>query len=229
MKAGVIAAVDEELNKIESFEENIPLPDHELYDSIKKCVQIRETIELADNRIAQIGRAAVDEISTNEKAKIEQGEIRVSEKPEKITKYTEFLLVEGTFVAVSSGSGRFVFDLISKHTGSEITPVEFDIKGFIEDKESADPWKVGFENRTGNAENGVVHGEELLRDRDMGSVLNNATKNQIGLEYSSNGYLLKVFVVKSGYVEVYQPSNYDSREFINFIESDLLQHINKDN
>jgi len=229
MKAGIIATVEEETDEIESFEEEILLPDHEVYSSIKQCVQIRETIELADNRVARVGRAAVDEISTSEKADIENGEIRVTEKPEMVTKYTEFLLVQGSFIAASSSSGRFVFDLISTHTGSEITPVEFDLNGFIEDRESADPWKVGFENRTGNAENGVVHGEELLRDGELGNALNNSKKNQIGLEYNSDGHLLKVFVTKSGYVEVYQPSNYDSREFIKFIESDLLHNVSNNN
>lgn len=227
MKAGIIATVDGQTDAIESFEEEVQIPDHEVYSSIKQCVQIRETLELADNRVAQLGRAAVDEISTNEKAEIENGEIRVSEKPEMVTKYTEFLLVPGSFIAASSGSGRFVFDLISSHTGSEISPVEFDLNGFIGDRESADPWKVGFENRTGNAENGVVHGEELLTDGELGNALTDSKKNQIGLEYSSDGHLLKVFVAKSGYVEVYQPSNYDSREFIDFIESDLLHHISK--
>lgn len=224
MKAGIIAKVDEEYGTIESFENRIPLAENEVFESLNQCVQIREDIELADGRIAQVGRAAVEEISTDEAANIEDGEIRVFEESEKNTNYTEFLSVPGSFVAASSNSGRFVFDLLSSHVGANVTPVTFNLQGYLEERESADPWKVGFKNRTGNAENGVVHGEELLRDGDLGNPLKEAKKNQIGLEYNKDGYLLKTFVVESGYVEVYQPNNFDTREFIDFVESDLLHH-----
>ena len=85
-----------------------------------------------------------------------------------------------------------------------------------------DIWKVGFYETHKLAENGVVHGNSLLSDEDIGTVLNNSKKNQLGIDYSFNGQPVRVFIAESGYVEIYQPNNFSSMEFATYIRDQII-------
>lgn len=77
----------------------------------------------------------------------------------------------------------------------------------------------------GNAENGVVHGTDLLHDDELSGVLHESNLNQLGLEYPYNGQMLKVNMAESGYFEVYQPSNYESEDYLQFILDEVTHYL----
>ena len=222
MKSGVIASVHG-TGDLNDFYETVE-PQAEEFNQLEQCVQITEEISLSNGKVARLGRAAIEDLSDVEDVRISDGVIRQYERPEKITLYTDFLFVPDSFVAIASSSGTFAFDLIEQNASVSVEQIEFDLEGYTEQNPDAGPWKVGFYDRIGNAENGVMHGEQLLNDSEIGSVLGTSKKNQVGLEYNHDGHLLKTFVTRSGYVEVYQPSNYSSSDFVGFIESELLPH-----
>jgi hypothetical protein len=222
MKSGVIAEAHGTGN-VNDFYETVT-PESERFDELEQCVEVTENIQLSDGREAQLGRAAIQDLNDIEDIHIDEGTIRRYEAPEKVTLYTDFLYVPDSFITVSSGSGIFAFNLIDSKFSISIDMVEFDLDDYVEQHPDADPWKIGFYDRIGNAENGVVHGEQLLKDSNVGDVLGTSKKNQVGLEYNFEGHLVKTFVVQSGYVDVYQPSNFETSEFVNFVETELLPH-----
>ena len=222
MKSGVIAEAYGTEN-INDFYETVT-PESERFDELEQCVEVTENIQLSDGREAQLGRAAIQDLNDIEDIRIDEGIIRKYESSEKVTLYTDFLYVPDSFIAVSSGSGTFAFNLIDSKMSISIDMIKFDLDNYVEQHPDADPWKIGFYDRIGNAENGVVHGEQLLKDSNVGDVLGTSKKNQVGLEYNFEGYLVKTFVVQSGYIDVYQPSNFETFEFVNLIETELLPH-----
>lgn len=220
MRGGVIGIVDGDFDEIEPFSEKFSQDDKEL----SRCVEIRQK-KVTENGIpVQTGRVATQRIDKQETVEINDGQISVYETPEVATLYTEFVTVPGEFVAVSSGTGVFAFDTIGRRTNTNIERVELDLDSYADTRPEANPWKIGFYGHLGEANNGVVHGSSVLDDSDFGDVLQDTKKNQLGLEFTRGSELMKVMMAESGYVEVYQPSNYDSVEYAEFVIDEVLAH-----
>jgi hypothetical protein len=221
MKAGVIGTVDGDFEELNSFSETFIQGETEL----ERCIEVRQT-QVTDGGVpVQTGRVATQKLDEQETVEINDGQISVYEQPDVTTLYTEFLTVPGEFVAVSNSSGVFAFDTIGRRTNTNIERAELDLDSYAEAHAEATPWKVGFYGHLGEADNGVIHGASVLEDSDFGDVLQDAQKNQLGLEFTRDGEVMKVTMAESGYVEVYQPSNYDSAEYAEFVAEEILQHI----
>ncbi|PSP37904.1 hypothetical protein BRC71_07955 [Halobacteriales archaeon QH_7_65_31] len=220
MKAGVIGLVDGNFDELESFSETFTQDDTEL----SRCVEVRQT-QVTDSGVpVQTGRVATQKLDEQETVEINDGQISVYETPDVTTLYTEFVSVPGEFVAVSSSSGIFAFDTIGRRTNTNIQRAELDLDSYAESRPESSPWKVGFYGHLGEADNGVVHGTSVLEDSDFGNVLQDAKKNQLGLEFTRDSEVMKITMADSGYVEVYQPSNYDSAEYAEFVVEEVLPH-----
>lgn len=223
MKGGLIAEIEGDRVELEDHQTVVPVEGEE-FDELQHCIQIRNQITLPDGRKAQAGRAAIEDTTERETVEIRDGMISAYDRREKTTLYTEFVYLPGRFIAASTSRGSFVFHLIEEQANISANRIQFDLNEFLNDHRDAVPWKVGFYGRVGNAENGVVHGSELLRDSDIGDILNSANKNQIGLEYNYSGHLVKMFLTEGGYSEIYQPSNFDTGEFAQFVSDELLEY-----
>ena len=227
MRAGVIAVVesDELLNE---FQNEVLLNDDRSFSNLKQSIQIRQELELDDGRHAQIGRAAIEDIHEVENVTInESGEISTRTIEEKFTRYTEFVFVSNSFISVESSSGEFLFDLLNNQLGIDVNRVDINLDKLASDHEDALTWKVGFNDRGSNAENGIVHGDDVFQDPEVGDVLGASNKNQLGLEYEYRSDIIKVFLTESSYIEVYQPSNYDTKDFVQFVENEILHLTQK--
>lgn len=77
----------------------------------------------------------------------------------------------------------------------------------------------------GNAKNGVVHGTDLLHDDELSAILHESNLNQLGVEYPYDGQMLKINMAESGYFEVYQPSNYESEDYLQFILEEVTHYL----
>jgi hypothetical protein len=222
MKAGVIGTVEGDFGELNSFETTVEQGDFEL----KQCIDVRRGFTLPSGVGAYYGQAAMEQIVDEEQVQIEGGEISIYEKPQKTASYTEFLTVPGEVTVVNSGAGSFAFSMIGSETKTNIERAEINLSGFAADHEDdSDPWKVGFYGHMGNAENGVVHGTALLHDDELSGVLHESNLNQLGVEYPYEGQMLKVNMAESGYFEVYQPSNYESKDYLQFILDEMMQYI----
>lgn len=220
MKAGVIGVIEDDFDAISSFEVNSKQGDQEL----TRCVEIRQTIR-RENIEVQVGRAATQELTEQEEVQIREGSVVVSNRTKPNTKYTEFLLVPGEFIAVSNGGGAFAFDLIGSQESSQISRAKIDLQGLWEQSNKVSPWKAGFYAHQGNAETGVIYGEDVLKDDDFGNGIDEAQLNQLGLDYSPEDDAIKMTATESGYVEIYQPENYDEIDYAKYVRSEILPHV----
>lgn len=168
----------------------------------------------------------MEQVVDEEEIQINNEEISIYEQPQKTASYSEFLAVPGEVVIVNSGAGSFAFSMIGSETNTSIERAEIDLSVFAADHEDDfDPWKVGFYGHVGNAENGVVHGTDLLHDDKLSDVLYESNLNQLGVEYPYDDQMLKVNMAESGYFEVYQPSNYESGDYLQFILDEMTHYL----
>lgn len=226
MESGVIALVDGP-ETLSEFHDSMPFDNDAPFSKSERSIEIRNTQKLENGKELYQGRAAKEELTERDSTEINSdGSITASTTIEKDTRYTEFLFVPDEFVAVESSAGTFLFELLTHRTPHTIVSIKFDLDGYLLDNDDAFVWKLGFKERGANAENGVVHGYDLLEDQEVGNILAPTEKNQLGLECSFNSDKIKLFLAESGYVDVYQPSNYDSKDFASLILDELLQYSN---
>lgn len=227
MKAGVVGLVHGELESISSFHDTFERDGTEFTYSF----QIENTDYTEDGHEVLSGQAATQEVEDETSVSVdrETGEIVVHDEPIKKGKHTRFVAVPDEFVAVKSGSGTFVFDILSfEYNISGVNRAEIDLNSYAEryyTAEGVDPWQVGFYGNIGNAEKGVVYGEDVFSDDEIGEVLERSQLNQLGLQWEEDGYILKTTMSESGYVELYQPSSYGSTEFSEFILNKVYEFM----
>ncbi|MDZ7689100.1 MAG: hypothetical protein U5J64_10390 [Halobacteriales archaeon] len=220
--SGVIGTVDGSFDRIDSWESSEKVDGK----TVSRCVEIQETDTTSfENSTLQKGRAAAQRISTRQIMDISDGSIKSQEEEFVDTAYTEFISLSNEFIAVESSSGKFAFDLLASNLPVRIDGAEFDLEGYLEDHPDSSPWQVSFYGHTGEAEKGTVYGSRIFDDSDMGSVVENCPKSQIGLVVERDDYEIKFSLTEQGYVTIYQPSNYDKIEFAKFVKEDLLPYI----
>lgn len=222
MKAGVIGVVTGTFRKVNSTTKTVETDGHEL----QKVLEIDRVFSLPSGEMAFAGRAAVEEMRTEEEATIEDGEIQVTERSEPVTRATEFVGITGEFVVVESGSGTFAFDLIASETETDATieRATLDLDAYYEGHGAATPWKAGFYGTNEKGINGIFHGDDLRTDHDIDVILQHSSLNQVGLSYAFDGNDLKMTAAQSGYVELYQPSDFESGEYLAYLRDELLPH-----
>lgn len=221
MKAGVIGMVEDEFDVVGSFTDTVTEDGHEL----QRCLVIDRVFSLQSGEMAFAGRAAADVVSDTTTASISSGDIDVQRSSQIETQFTEFVGVSGEFVVVSSSDGTFAFDLIAHETGTSIDRATLDLDAFFSDHESATPWKVGV-NDTGNGGmNGIFHGEDLRSNHDLAEIIESSTLNQVGLSHGYGGSDVKMTASRSGYAEVYRPSDFDSTEYLEYLNEEILPFV----
>jgi len=195
-------------------------------ENLHQCIEVQRELKTEQGIPLYEGRAAVETIEEREQVDISDGEITQKQTPTKVTKYTRFLSCPGEFVVAGDSSGVFVFDLIaSQHPGATVMESEFDLRGYLLEQENADPWKAGFYGKSGKAENGVIHGDQVFDDSDFGEVVGDCQLNQIGLQIKDETSKIKMTAAESGYIEVYQPSDFSSEEFADYILNSVIHHL----
>jgi len=221
MKAGVLGLVSEFTEPFESDINTVQLED----EPLQRAIEIRHSTTSSNGNLVQVGRAAVEQLDSKDTVEINEdsGSIQLVEETVREQKYTEFVAVPGEFVAVGSGSGLFAFDLLSEQR-PEITISEcsLDLSAIYDRSNNAHPWQVGFYGNIGHAEKGVVYGDDIFSDEEIGEVLERSQLNQLGLRYEFADETVKTTMSQSGYVEVFQPSNWDAPEFADFVISEIL-------
>ena len=228
MKSGVIGVVSGEFDDLRS-EVNTFTKDGE---ELREAIEILDTVD-SDMGEALYGRAAVEDITRDEGPVINDGQIEVKSYTETETKMTEFLVVPGEFVIVENGSGTFAFNLIGRQVGALIERGEVNLDAYInylqDQNRDQEAWQVGFYGNGGEAQKGVVYGNNVLEDSDVGGVLDISEINQLGISYSTRDHSMKITVTESGYTNVYQPSDFESEDFLNFFSSELAPYVSHPN
>jgi len=223
MEAGKISLVESDSNSLEEFYGSNPTDKASPFDELAETVEIKQEVQLEDGRTGYSGLAAIEQIESVEQPSIaEGGGITQEERLEKQVIYTEFVFVPDSFLAVGSSKGEFLIPLLTRQTSHTVFPAKIDMEVVIDYTEEANVWKIGFEDRGEEVENGVIHGMNLFDDPEIGDLLGILPKNQLGIRFQFGDDLANVFVTKSGYVEIYQPDHFDTEEFIRYVEKYIL-------
>lgn len=223
MQSGKLALLNSEVENLEDEVFEYTLPEKSPFDSVISSVRVDEVLSLNRGVKCIVGRAAQEDVERTESEEIESdGQISENKTAQKITRTTQFLLVPDVFLLVGSSSGEFLFPLLNEETNHSAYPAEISVDGFASDHDSAEYWKVGFTGRGDGAENGVVHGDTVFSDSEIGDVVGSADKNQLGVNFEYNGELLKLFVTESGYIDLY--GTQESAEFAEFMMDVIMPY-----
>jgi hypothetical protein len=221
MKAGVLGVVDGRFTAVDSFTETVTVGDRDL----ERCLAIDRVFSLPTGDMGFEGRAAAERAVTRETASIEGDDIAVDETTETVTEFVSFCGVPGEFVVVENGGGTFAFDLVGQDTGTDIARATLDLDGFYDAHDPTAVWKTGFFGGGEAATNGVFHGDDLRETHDLDGLLADARLNQLGLGYRRDGDDVKMWASRSGYVQVYRPSEYDTGDYLAYLASEVVPHV----
>lgn len=221
MKGGIIGRVDGHFEVVDDVTETVQKDDHEL----ARRLEIQRVFSLPSGQMAFEGHAAKERLRPQETTEIIDGRIQVQKEPRVVTQRAEFVGVPGEYVLVDSSGGSFAFDLIARDTNTDIERSSIDLDAFVERARDVEPWKVGFAGYSGNAENGLIHGTDLLNDRNFGEVISNAAINQLGVEHTYRNQTVKMTATQSGYVEIYQPSDFGSADYLEYFLDEIAPHV----
>ncbi|GAB7121249.1 hypothetical protein [Natrinema pallidum] len=221
MKSGVIGVVNGEFDKIPSFERSVET-DH---GEVKQCVEIRDEFRLSDGHLAQFGRVARQTFEEEESVQIQDGTIGTFRDRSRATEYTEFLTISGEFVIVASGNGSFAYDLIGERTDTNIERGNIDLQAFFSEHTDGDYWQVGFYNSATEAENGVIYGDNVFDDPDVGATLELSDINQLGVTYAYQDQKIKTTLTESGYINIYDPGSYESDDFLSYFQEEIASFV----
>ena len=221
MKAGVIGLIDGDFNAVSSFSETVREDGHEL----TRALEITKVFSLGDGHPAFRGHAVREELTTANEMEISYGSIDTEETVQKTQRYTQLAGIAGEFVVVDGSRGAFAFDLIADDTNTDIERATVDLDAFLEKQSDPHPWKAGFDSENGIAKSGVLYGDDLFADDSIAHLLEDSSLNQLGLEYEYGGDDLKMTATSSGYLEVYQPSSFETGAFLEYLSSELGPHL----
>lgn len=223
MRAGVLGVVDGDFRKVDSFTDTVDEDGHEL----TRALDIQRVFSLPDGEMAFAGRAAREYVRERAAPEIGFGEVTVTEEVATGTRHTEFVGIPGEFVVVGSGRGTFAFDLVGLDTGASVERATIDLDALYDRRGDALTWKAGFFGGDDGV-TGVLHGSDLRGNHDLDAMLDGARLNQLGLEYTYDGDDLKMTASRSGYVEVYQPSSFDSVAYLEYLRSEVVPHLEEE-
>lgn len=228
MKAGVIGTIDGNFDEINS-QANSRQQDGTTFT---QSLQINRKSHLDSGETIYHGEAAIEIVDEKETVNIneESGEIAVTTSSERTGKYTQFLVISDTMMVVDSGNGEFAYNLLQDFVpGISVQRANLDLNAYADEYYSADvvdPWQVGFYGNIGQAEKGVVYGEEVFNDDEMGDLLDRSQLNQLGLNFEEHDQgVEKVTMAQSGYIEVYLPSNMDGSKFADYLINEIVNYV----
>lgn len=221
MKSGIVGFVHGDFGRIE--DETTAIEDGGT--TLLRRIEVDETLTLESGREVQIGSVAKDEKVRRQKTQITDEGIVREETNEIETDYAPFAAIPGEVIILGTGAGTFGFDLIGRQVEALIERADIDLDRFVADYEDGSFWQYGFYNTGLNAENGVFYGAELDEDNTAQTFINSASANQIGLDILYGDKPVKLTMAESGYVEVYQPSDWETPEYVEFIADVVLPYV----
>ncbi|MDZ5811756.1 hypothetical protein U4E84_10435 [Halorubrum sp. AD140] len=188
-------------------------------------IDITGVARTADGIDINEGVAARETLATRESAAIEFDEISVDQEMDVVTRHTEFAGIPGEVVVVANTSGLFFYDVLQRAISVTPERAQIDLDGVLSEFSDPSLWKVGFYDRDAGAENGVIHGTELQADPAFSNHLTSGAKNQLGMRVSLDGTEYNLNITESGYFEIYEPRDLETKAFLQFIVDYVAPHF----
>lgn len=141
------------------------------------------------------------------------------------TEWFAVLDVDPAFICVSSGDGRFVFEMASlvPPTDPPIVGGAYNLDSLANrwrEEYDAEFWAVNWSNSDGS---GSYFPEDDHRDSDLYEKALRGDKKFLGFSFAKGGTFYKGIIAWSGYLQLFEP-DFDSREMATFVADEVLQH-----
>lgn len=221
MKSGILGLVH---GGFEDINPTVSTIEHD-GEELQRCIEISQEFTLDSGVRIQIGNVAREEYVKRERSKIENGRVHVDSAHEKQTDHTRFVAISDEFLILDSSSGQYAFDILGRETEALIERAEIDLDSFVSDHAEATYWQFGFYGTGLNADNGVFYGLDIAEEPSAEPFIGSSSANQIGVEYLYQDTPVKAKITESGFVEVYQPSEWESSEFSQFVLDEISTYV----
>ena len=211
-------------------------------DELTAALNVQEQRTFGGGTDYYVGEALRERTVEDKSYKVEDGQIRERTTVGNVVQdYTRFVVVEAAangshsgFVLVSSSSGAFAFGMVARQNTGRIRAADLNLGSFYLDREDTfTPTTSGGPTSSFDAGKLTAWGDDVLEDEDLSSLLNAAVRhdrlNQLAGEYiyedgSGSGFPYKVNMARSGYVEVWDPNDLTTGQFLTWVRTEVLPY-----
>jgi hypothetical protein len=207
--------------------------DRLLWNRSEGHFKLRSVIQYNQNSLSVGGRTIKTALAIHEHV---ESHFRVNEEddgtyslvPEKrkATNWAHLHITPSYIVVDKKNSRAFVRDIISKGLKLPVNTPSFlalDTKKIAGDHKNH--WTRAFAERIGRVNEGVVYGDAVEQDAEIGPVLASAKVNTVGITTNYFGNPLKVRVSSNGVITLLGKNTYE--EFIDYLESEIMSYMMK--
>lgn len=203
-------------------------------NELTAALSAEERVDLGMRTSCYVGEGFRDVEEETDEYYYEDGSIRTRSKSVEVKQlHSEYILYPETddhrgFITVSSGDGEFLFGLIGRQNHVDVGRAKIDLGDWVNDRGNLNTTTAG--GRTGGfeAEKATAWGENLLEDEGVQELLGDAVEanalNQVAGRYSYNDRIFYVTIARSGYVEIYEPSDLTTDQFLRWVSDEIIPY-----
>lgn len=155
----------------------------------------------------------------------EDGDIDLTHEDQVLEEYSAWAMVPGEF-AIGWTDWSFKY-LMWNFPVWEYSEQLIGLTSFYRDGSFSSVGSVGFKARRDAAEKGTVHGQNVTSDEALGKDLREDTwLNELRFKHHPDSIHepVKAYIAASGYVEVYNPSDMTTEQFLTYIRNEVLPY-----
>lgn len=209
-------------------------------DELTSAINVHEQRTLTGGGDYYVGEALRERVVEDTGYSVEDGEIRSSVTVNDVVQdYTKFVVAPATdahngFMLVSSSEGLFAFGMVARQNVGRIRDADLNLGSFYQDREATfTPQTSGGPASSFDAGKVTAWGEDVFEDEDLNSLLSSAVRNdlldQLAGDYvyekgDGTGIPYSVNMAKSGYVEVWDPSDITTGQFLRWVRTEVLPY-----
>jgi len=209
-------------------------------DELTAALNVQEQRTLTGGGEIYVGEAMRERVVEDESYYVDdEGSIGTRTTVDNVVQdYTTFVVVPAPesgghsgFMLVSSSEGAFAYGLVSRQNVGRVEAADLNLGSFYLDREDTfTPETSGGPTGRFDATKMTAWGDDVLDDEDVQDLLDGAvrhnTLNQLAGEYVYEGVGLayKVNMARSGYVEVWNPSDLTTPQFVKWVRTEVLPY-----
>jgi len=208
-------------------------------DELTAAVNVQEQKTLTGGNSVYVGKAMRERVAEEDSYHVEDGVIKERTTVDSLVQdFTRFAAVPASenhdgFMLVSSSSGLFAFGLVSAQNTGRLRTANLRLGSFYRDREDTfTPTTSGGAIGGFKAQKMTAWGDDVLDDENVGDLLDDPVRtnllNQLAGEYiyevAGTGIPFKVNMANSGYVEVWDPSDLTTPQFIKWVRTEVLPY-----
>lgn len=176
-------------------------------------------------------RYAVGEVANRKEERNEvpviadDGDISLTHEDQVARKYSVWAVVPGEFVVAwdewATKQLYFNFPM------DEPTDQNIWLNGLYRETDFIQLTSIGFRGRQDSAEKGTVHGAgNVTNDEALGTELNadSSYLNELRYAHDWDGHVVEGYIAASGYVELYEPSDFGTEHFLEYVQDFVYPH-----